>query len=136
TGKRIELPILAESGEAVIDYLKYGRPNSDLPYIFLQVNSPYDRLNRSTLHSIVHLYLNKANIKCENERKHGPHALRHSLAGVLLEKKTPIPVISEVLGHESIESTRYYLRIDIKSLRQCALEVPLIPSEFYEGRTR
>ncbi len=136
TGKRIELPILAEIGEAVIDYLKYGRPNSDLPYIFLQVNSPYDRLNRSTLHSIVHLYLNKANIKCENERKHGPHALRHSLAGVLLEKKTPIPVISEVLGHESIESTRYYLRIDIKSLRQCALEVPLIPSEFYEGRTR
>lgn len=134
TNNRIELPLLSEIGEAIIDYLKYSRPSSELPYIFLQVNSPYDRLNRSTLHSIISFYLRRAGIKYEKERKHGPHALRHSLAGVLLEKKTPIPVISEVLGHSSTESTRDYLRIDMNSLRQCALEVPSIPPAFYEGR--
>jgi len=132
TGERIELPLLSKIGEAIIDYLKYGRPESELPYIFLKVNYPYDRLNRSTLHSIVCLYLRKAGIQYEKERKHGPHALRHSLAGVLLEKKTPVPVISEVLGHRSTESTRYYLRIDINSLRQCALEVPPVSPAFYE----
>jgi site-specific recombinase XerD len=134
TGERIELPLLSEIGEAVIDYLKYGRPKSELPYIFLQVNTPYDRLNRSTLHSIICLYLRRAGIQYEKERKHGPHALRHSLAGVLLEKKTPVPVISEVLGHRSTESTRYYLRIDMNSLSQCALEVPPVSPAFYEGR--
>jgi len=134
TGNRIELPLLSEIGEAIIDYLKYGRPESDLPYIFLHVNSPYDRLNRSTLHSIVCLYLRRAGIHYENERKHGPHALRHSLAGVLLAKKTPIPVISEVLGHRSTESTKYYLRIDLSTLRQCALEVPPVSPAFYEER--
>ena len=134
TGERIELPLLSEIGEAIIDYLKYGRPESALPYIFLHVNHPYDRLNRSTLHSIICLYLRRAGIHYEKERRHGPHALRHSLAGVLLAKKTPIPVISEVLGHQSTESTRYYLRIDLNSLRQCALEVPLVSSTFYEGR--
>jgi len=134
TNVAIELPLLSEIGEAVIDYLKYGRPKSELPYIFLNVNSPYDRLNRSTLHSIICLYLRRAGIHYENKRKHGPHALRHSLAGVLLEKKTPIPVISEVLGHRSTESTRYYLRIDINSLRQCTIEVPLVSPTFYEGR--
>jgi site-specific recombinase XerD len=133
TGARIELPLLPEIGEAIIDYLKYGRPQSDLPYIFLHVNHPYDRLNRSTLHSIICLYLRMAGIHYEKERRHGPHALRHSLAGVLLAKKTPIPVISEVLGHRNTESTRYYLRIDLDSLRQCALEVPPVSPAFYEG---
>jgi len=132
TGEPIELPLLSEIGEAIIDYLKYGRPKSDLPYLFLHINSPYDRLNRATLHSIVGFYLRKAGIRYEKERKHGPHALRHSLAGILLEKKTPIPIISEVLGHRNSESTRCYLRIDITSLRQCALEVPLVSPSFYK----
>jgi len=63
TGERIEFPLLSEIGEAIIDYLKYGRPKSDLPYIFLKANYPYDRLNRSTLHSIVCLYLRRAGIQ-------------------------------------------------------------------------
>lgn len=133
TGNKVEFPLISEIGEAIIDYLKFGRPESELPYLFLKVTSPYDRLNRSTLHSIITLYLNRAGIQYKNERKHGPHALRHSLAGVLLQKKIPVPVISEVLGHKNTESTRYYLRIDLNSLRQCALEVPPVPPIFYKG---
>ena len=135
TVKRIELPLLTEIGEAVIDYLKYGRPSSALPYVFLRLVSPYDRLNRTTLHSIVCFYLRRAGIKYEGKRRHGPHALRHSLAGILLQKKTPFPVISEVLGHKNTESTKLYLRIDLNSLYQCALEVPSISTLFYERGT-
>lgn len=131
TGKRIELPLLSEIGEAIIDYLKYGRPYSELPYVFLHVVAPYDRLSRTTLHSIVSLYLRRAGIKHIEERKHGPHALRHSLAGILLQKKTPYPVISEVLGHTNTESTKFYLRIDLHALRQCTLEVAPISTPFY-----
>jgi integrase len=126
TGVRIEHPLLQDIGEAIIDYLKYGRPVSDLPQIFLYASPPYDRVGQHTLHSIVSTYIRSAGIKFTSERGHGPHALRHSLAGILLEKKTPLHVISEVLGHKNIESTKYYLRIDITSLRQCALEVTLI----------
>lgn len=136
TKRSIELPLLKEIGDAIIDYLKYGRAVSSLPYVFLHVLSPYDRLNRSTLHSIVSLYLRRAGIKCDGKRKQGPHALRHSLAGILLEKKTPVPVISEVLGHKNIESTKLYLRIDINTLRQCALEVQPITTLFYDKGNR
>lgn len=132
TGERLTLPLLTEIGEAIVDYLKYGRPSSELDYVFLHVISPYDRLNPSTLHSIVCLYLRRAGIKNEDKHKHGPHALRHSLAGILMEKKTPLPVISEVLGHKNTESTKFYLRIDITSLRQCVLEVPPLSTDFYE----
>ena len=131
TKKKIELPLLSEIGNAIIDYLKYGRPVSELPYIFIHVNQPFDRLAEPTLHSIVSFYLRRAGINNVNEKKHGPHALRHSLAGILLEKKTPLPVISEVLGHTNTESTMTYLRIDLKSLRQCALEVQSLDSPFY-----
>jgi site-specific recombinase XerC len=67
------------------------------------------------------------------ERKHGPHALRHSLATNLLRSNEPMPVISEILGHSSTESTMCYLRVDFNQLKQCALEVPCVPSSFYEN---
>jgi len=94
TKKRIELPILDEIGNAIIDYLKYGRPVSDIPYVFLQMREPYSKISEPTLHSIVTLYLKRAGIENIHEKKHGPHALRHSLACFLLENKTPLPVIT------------------------------------------
>jgi site-specific recombinase XerD len=126
TGRELELPLLQEIGEAIIDYLKYGRPVSELPQIFLYASPPYDCVGNVTFNSIVTTYMRIAGIKNTETRKGGPHALRHSLAGILLEKKTPLHVISEVLGHKNIESTRNYLRVDVTSLRQCALEVPPI----------
>jgi site-specific recombinase XerD len=130
TGKRIELPLLTELGNAIIDYLKFARPKSKEPYVFLRAKAPFTRLYSAAITSIVHKNLVHAGINIEN-RRHGAHALRHSLAGVLLEKKTLLPVISEVLGHGSTESTKYYLRIDSTSLKQCALVVPPVLQKFY-----
>jgi len=70
--QKIELPLLEEIGNAIIDYLKYGRPVSDLPYIFIRINQPYRRMQESTLHSIVSFYLNRAGISNVSEKKHGP----------------------------------------------------------------
>lgn len=131
TARTVELPLLTEVGNAIIDYLKYGRPESVLPYIFLCMGQPYGKLKEPTLHSIVTFYLKRAKIDNLDKKKHGPHALRHSLACSLLEQKTPLPVISEVLGHSSTESTKTYLRIDLDSLRQCSLEVPDLNSPYY-----
>lgn len=130
TGKRIELPLLTELGNAIIDYLKLARPKSKETYVFLRAKAPFTRLYSAAITSIVHKHLVHAGINIEN-RRHGAHALRHSLAGVLLEQKTTLPIISEVLGHGSTESTKYYLRIDSTSLKQCALEVPPVLQKFY-----
>ena len=131
TKRRIELPLLAQVGNAIIEYLKYGRPVSQLPYVFLHAGHEDRRLQEPTLHSIVCLYLRRAGVANVEKKKHGPHALRHSLAGFLLEKKTPLPVISEVLGHGSTETTKSYLRIDMEQLRLCALEVPPVGESYY-----
>jgi site-specific recombinase XerD len=133
TGKSITLPILPEVGNAIIDYLKYGRPLSNENYCFLQIVSPHGKIAPHDIANSVQFYLKRANIDLRN-RKHGPHALRHSFASVLLGQSTPLPVISEALGHSSTMSTMFYLRIDTSSLKQCALEVPSIPFSFYRQK--
>ena len=41
TGKIIELPLLADVGNAIIDYLQHGRPKSKLQNIFVSSRAPY-----------------------------------------------------------------------------------------------
>lgn len=130
TGKSVTSPILPEVGNAIIDYLKYGRPRSNENHCFLQIVSPHDKIAPHDIANSAQFYLKRANIDLRN-RKHGPHALRHSFASSLLDQKTPLPVISEALGHSSSMSTMFYLRIDTSSLEKCALEVPSIPFSFY-----
>ena len=133
TGKRLELPILSDVGNAIIDYLRYGRPKSSERFVFLIAASPFHPVHRSAITGIVHSYFVKAGINI-TQRKHGPHALRHSLASILLEKETVLPVISEVLGHQTTASTNYYLRVDLKSMSKCPLEVPPVHSSFYQQK--
>lgn len=123
TKKPIILPILENVGLAIIDYLKYARPECESTnVIFLRLVPPIGKLEAPTLHSIVTQHMRKAGVKMQTGKKHGPHALRHSLASALLEENTPLPIISEVLGHRSTESTSVYLKIDINQLRKCSLE--------------
>lgn len=124
TQEKILLPLLPEVGSAIIDYLKYGRPITENNTIFMRHTCPITPLSPPTLHSIVWQYLRVAGIKVPDGKKHGPHALRHSLASALLEENTPLPVISEVLGHTTTETTSIYLKIDVNHLRRCALDVP------------
>ncbi len=133
TGKMLELPLFPEIGEAIIDYLKYGRPKSTLQQVFLLARSPFTAIVSNAIGGIVRSSYLSAGIDISN-RKAGTHTLRHSLAGILLAKGTTLPVITEVLGHENSASTRYYLRIDLASMRTCALEVPQVSETFYNQK--
>lgn len=134
TGNELVLPLLPEVGNAIYYYLKHARPNFDSRNIFLTVTPPYGRpLSPNRVGGIVRSAFIKSGVNTEN-RKCGSHSLRHSLGSRMLEEKTTLNVISEVLGHKSSESTRYYLRIDLESMKQCMLEVPEVPGEFYEQK--
>lgn len=128
TTQMVELPLLPDVGNAIIDYLRCGRPVSDSNAIFIRHTSPYDRMTTNHLYSISKYHITNSGIKYD-ERKYGLHTFRHSLATNLLESNVPMTTISGVLGHTSSVSTRNYLRVDIESLRKCALELPIIRKE-------
>ncbi|WPQ63346.1 site-specific integrase [Chitinophaga sancti] len=104
TGRELQLPLLAEVGEAIIDYLKYGRPVSEEPYVFLLARSPFGRIHSCGITNLVNGAFIASGVNI-GHRHYGPHALRHSLASLLLEQSTVLPVITEVLGHGSSDST-------------------------------
>jgi site-specific recombinase XerD len=119
----LTLPLLQDIGEAIIDYIKNGRPNVDDLHIFIRESRPYIKIKASSLHMIVDGYLKRAKIKIPPGKKHGPHALRHSIATLLLENNIPISTIKEILAHKSSETTKIYLKVAQKQLLECALNV-------------
>lgn len=131
TGTFASFELTEEVGNAIADYLQFARPDVKDPHIFLKMNAPYCSISVGALESCVTKWMQYADIDI-SKRKHGPHALRHTLATRLLEVKTPMPVISEILGHNSIESTKTYIRVNMDMLMRCSLEVPCVSPTFYE----
>ena len=125
------LPLSEEVGSAIIDYIRHGRPDIDLPFVFIKAHAPYGELKATGLAANLADWMRAAGIDSTG-RKHGPHALRHSLATNLLGANQPVPVISEILGHSTSESTMVYTRVSVDMLRQCALDVPFVKSSFYD----
>jgi site-specific recombinase XerD len=124
TGVPLILPLTAEVGEALIDYLKSGRPATAHRQVFLKVNPPFEPFGAdSNLHHIVAYWRRLAGIQFRTAQKRGMHSLRHTLATRLLQKGTPFPTIAEILGHTSLESTRIYAKADVEALRSVALEL-------------
>lgn len=132
TGRKVSLPLSEDVGSALIDYISHGRPDVSLPYVFITAHAPYKELSSNILAQSVGDWMRYAGID-SSKRKHGPHALRHSLATNLLGANSTMPVISEILGHATTESTAVYTKVNTSQLRQCALDVPLVPSSFYEN---
>lgn len=122
TGNWVSLPLPLNLKLLLADYIQNYRPdhNSDFVFISDQTLKP---LTVEIIQSIVTGFSKKANIE-RRGRKMGPHALRHSLATRLLKENTPMPVITAILGHKNLNTTRVYLGIDVESLRKISLEVP------------
>lgn len=120
TNQAISLPLFPDVGWAIIDYLKHGRPPTDLPNVFFACNAPI-RPMPTSMNAIVSKYSRLAGVSQIERRKCGLHSLRHTLASRLLEAETPLPVISEILGHTSPQEVETYLKVDIERLRLCAL---------------
>ena len=133
TGNPLTLPLLSIVGNAIIDYLKNARPKSISSRIFLSCRPPYGEMNPGSVHSAIAVAFRKSGVDY-GDRHHGGHALRFSLAQRMLDKSTPIPIISETLGHTELDTTRAYVRIDLLHMMGCVLDVPDTSDAFYTQR--
>ncbi|MCM0646785.1 tyrosine-type recombinase/integrase [Clostridium swellfunianum] len=129
TCKAIELPILDDIGWALIDYLKNGRPRTASNRIFVRHRAPFDAFGENEcFQRELRRYMEAAGINIPSGVICGMHSLRSTLAKNMLEAKAPLSVISETLGHQSINTTSIYIKIDIEGLRKCALD----PEEVFQ----
>jgi site-specific recombinase XerD len=125
TGAVVELPMSDEVATALIDYLRHGRPACERREVFLRAHAPFEPFGDNTnLHPIVTRYRRLAGITLAPTMRKGMHTLRHTLATRLLAQGVALETIGAVLGHQSLDATRRYTKVDLAALRSAALELP------------
>jgi integrase/recombinase XerD len=122
SGQRSELPLPAEVGEAIVAYLRHGRPDSTSRRVFLRAKAPIGSFQgRSGVGFVVRHCLERAGI---NAPTNGAHQFRHGLATEMLRQGASLSEIGELLGHRSPETTKIYTKVDLDALRTLALPWP------------
>jgi site-specific recombinase XerD len=122
------LPLTEEVGEALIDYLRSGRPHTHHREVFLKLKSPFVPFSENNhLYHIVTYWRQLAGVHFRIPQRHGLHSLRHTLATRLLREQTRVHVISEILGHATTASTLIYAKADVEALRSAALDPEEVP---------
>lgn len=95
---------------AIEEYLKTRKDNN--PALFVGQTKPYNRLNKSSIESIVRELGKKSGIG----RKVFPHLLRHTFATDMLNHGAKINEVSKLLGHHKLETTKIYAKTNMDSL--------------------
>ena len=78
---------------------------------------------RLTIYSIENIF--KKHVRLAEIKRHiTPHALRHTMAAMLVSSGTDIREVQEILGHASILSTQVYTKLPIQKGRRTAIMMP------------
>lgn len=121
-GRRNELPLPAEVGEAIAAYLQDGRPHSASRSVFLRATAPVRGFRgASSIGSIVRHSLQRGGVDAPSM---GAHQFRHGLATEMLRQGASLGEIGDVLGHRHLQTTSIYTKVDIEALRSLALPWP------------
>jgi integrase/recombinase XerD len=112
-----QFPIQYEVGEAILDYLKQGRPRCACRHLFLTVRLPYRPLGPAGMWGIVGKRLKQMDVDSDQM---GPHSLRHACATRLLKQGSSLREIAEYLGHQDMRSVGIYAKYDKRSLHKVA----------------
>lgn len=116
------LPLTQEVGQAIVAYLKKGRPRTNADTLFIHCRPPYRAFGSSAVSCIVNRAFQRAEVV--RPSRGAAHLLRHSLATSLLRQGASLEDIAAILRHRSIETTQIYAKVDIPSLRQIAQPWP------------
>ena len=114
------LPMPAEVGNAIYDYVTMERPLSEEAYIFLCRAKPCGPLSRGSVWEAVSKVYRIADVRQGEGERQGTHLFRHHVASALAGNGIARPVISETLGHTAPKSLDFYFSADIQHLREYA----------------
>jgi integrase/recombinase XerD len=120
--RHTRLPLTREVGEAIVAYLKNGRPRTNVDTLFIRCRAPFCAVGPSAISNLVDKALHRAGVV--RPGRGAAHLLRHSLATSMVRQGVSLDDIGAVLRHSSIETTQIYAKVDTPSLRQIAQPWP------------
>ena len=111
-GRLDSLPLPQEVGEAIVSYLRRGRPHSGSRTLFLRSRAPYQDLTSGAVQGITQ----ETGKRCGISHM-GAHRLRHTAATQMLWNGASLPEIGQVLRHRGVDTPAIYAKVDRNSLR-------------------
>jgi integrase/recombinase XerD len=110
------LPLPTDVGEAIVRYLRDGRPLSALDRaVFVRVRAPHHRLSPGGVTFVVEAAALRAGLGTIHA-----HRLRHTAASEMLRGGATLPEVGQVLRHRHARTTAIYANVDREALRQIA----------------
>jgi site-specific recombinase XerD len=106
------LPVPDNTIKTIAAYVSIARPESKCEYLFLSFDAPYGPINPGTVTGYISKAIKQSGILSPS------YSLRHTYAQNLLNTGATIYEIKEMLGHQSIQSTKRYITIDIELMRK------------------
>jgi site-specific recombinase XerD len=116
-GRIQQYPIQYEVGEAILQYLRFGRPRALCRNLFLTLKPPFRPVRSSSLWILIDKRIQRVGMQFST---HGPHSFRHACATELLRRGSSLSEIADFLGHLDLESVSIYAKHDFQSLRRVA----------------
>jgi integrase/recombinase XerD len=111
-GSRQErLPLPVDVGEAIVEWLRDGRPDCPSRFVFTRMRAPHEGLHASSLNGVVHRACRRADLP-----EVGPHRLRHTAATQMLRAGSSLRDVGQVLRHRGSEVTSIYAKVDRRAL--------------------
>jgi integrase/recombinase XerD len=117
-GHSTAFPLSGAVGEALVDYLRHGRPQTDERRVFFRAVAPVEPIGPAAVSARARHYLLKAGIEVVRP---GSHTLRHSCVQRLVDADFALKTIGDFVGHRSARSTEIYAKVAVEALRLVAL---------------
>lgn len=122
-GQRNDLmPLPEQTGRAIAQYLREGRPATAHRALFARHRAPLD--SPITANMVRRIVRNAAVRRKVSPLTHGPHLLRHTAAQRLIRGGVTLKNIADFLRHRSLDTTTIYTKVDLPTLRRVALPWP------------
>jgi site-specific recombinase XerD len=119
---QVGVPMTKRLMHAIREYLRRGRPCCTSGALFVKHRAPFGgALKPIGIRGIV---VRRAAVAGLANRIRGTHVIRHSIATTLINAGAPIKQIADLLGHQSIDTTAIYAKVDLASLRSVTLPWP------------
>jgi len=116
------LPLPYRVGEAIANYLRSGRPQSESRAVFLRHRRPRaEALSTSMLRNALRRAYARTGL---NKKFSGAHILRHTTATRIRRAGFSLKPAGDVLGHQSIQTTKLYAQVDLPALKPIAQPWP------------
>jgi integrase len=118
-GNSTAYPLSLSVGEAIIDYIRHGRPETPDRHLFFRAYAPRTPITHGAISTLASHYIRRAGIQVARP---GSHTLRHTCAQRLVDASFSFKLIGDYVGHRSLTSTEIYTKVDIETLRKVVCE--------------